>query len=125
MLATREPTPTRWRATDDGPAVVESEAAVREVLGLLDDADCRDILEVTSERAYSAGELTDACDVPRSTIYRKVEQLTDAGLLHEGIRIRRNGKHTREYARAVDAIEVAVETDGGFTLHVSRRPDGE
>ena len=86
----------------------------------LGDEDCRTILRATGGDAMSANELSAACDLPLSTTYRKLERLTDAGLLAEGIRLRRSGKHTSEYVRCVDDVRVSIDADGGFELVLGR-----
>ena len=92
-------------------------AGLFDVLG---DEDCRAILLATGDEALSASELSEACDLPLSTTYRKLDRLTDAGLLSEGIRLRRSGKHTSEYVRSVDDVHVSIDTEGGFALTVDR-----
>lgn len=107
------------RASDE-PTVVDTEEAVGEVLHLLDDPDCRAILEATSDESLSASEISDACDVPRSTVYRKLDRLSEAGLLEEGLRVRFDGKHTQEYSRRVDDVVVSVSDEGSIELEISR-----
>jgi DNA-binding transcriptional ArsR family regulator len=102
-----------WTAVDDD--------AVEALLTALDDAYCRTILDATSERALSAKEVSDACDLPLSTTYRKLEQLTDTGLLDERTRIRRTGKHASEYRRVVEDVVVSLDPHGGLELQVSTR----
>lgn len=115
--------PRRWGDSIDTEAVITSPTEIETLLGLLDDSDCREILDATSETARSATELSEVCDIPPSTIYRKVDLLTDAGLLDEGVRLRRNGKHTNEYVRAIEGIEVSVDDDGFTASVILRQPD--
>lgn len=110
--------PAPW-TQDDRPTVAESRDEVQALLDVIDDPDCRTVLEATSTDAYSATELADDCDVPLSTLYRKLDRLADAGLLEENLRIRRSGKHVTEYTRRVDAVTVSVATDGGFRVEVA------
>lgn len=98
-----------------GPSV-DSET----VLSALDDPDCRTLLEATTDEALTAQELVDRCDVPRSTTYRKVEQLTEAGLLEEQVRIRRDGKHASEYRRAFDDVTISLSNNDGFEVGISQ-----
>lgn len=104
---------------DDRPTVAERRDEVQSLLDVIDDPDCRRILEATSTDAYSATELAEDCDVPLSTLYRKLDHLTDASLLEENLRIRRSGKHVTEYTRRVNAVTVSVATDGGFRVEVA------
>jgi len=83
-----------------------------ELLGALVDEDCREILRATSAEALSAGEISDACEIPSSTAYRKVETLTEAGLLSESIRLCSSGSHTSVYECAVSNVEIEVGDDG-------------
>ena len=102
--------------SEDGPTTVDAEEEGRLLLEALSDRDSRSILRATGGDALSASEISDACDLPLSTTYRKVERLTDAGLLAEGLRLRRSGKHTSEYVRRVDGVSVAIGAEGGIEL---------
>lgn len=102
--------------SDDHQTTLSADGEGRGLLEALDDEACRTILEATGETARSASELSEACDIPLSTAYRKLELLEETGLIVEGIRIRRSGKHTSEYRRDVDEIRVTVGDDSGIKL---------
>lgn len=95
------------------------EAEVQSLLGTLEDADCRAIIEATTSEALSAGELSERCDLPLSTTYRKVDQLTEAGVLDERVRLSRSGQHTSEYVLRLTAIELSVDPEAGIVLELS------
>lgn len=95
---------------------IDSDQEISTLLGALEDADCRAILEATSDQALSASELCEVCDLSSSTGYRKVDQLTEAGLLEESIRLDSSGAHTSEYRLAVSDVEIDLE--GGVELTV-------
>lgn len=105
-----------------GPEPVDEESGVQTLLDALQDPDCRCILDETSDDARSANELASACELPLSTTYRKLDLLTDTGLLDERTRIRQSGKHASEYARIVDSVVVSFDGDGEMELAVSRQP---
>lgn len=90
------------------------------VLAALDDPDCRALLEATTDEALTAQELVDCCDVPRSTTYRKVEQLTEAGLLEEQVRLRKDGKHASEYRCAFEDVTISLSGSEGVEIGVSQ-----
>jgi DNA-binding transcriptional ArsR family regulator len=92
------------------------------LLTALDDADGRAILEATDEEPLTASEISDACDLPLSTAYRKIDLLTEAGLLSERTRLRNSGKHTSEYERAVDDVVVSMDADGIEVRVAHREP---
>lgn len=95
--------------------------AVREVLDAFDDEDCRAILSATVGESLTVAEITDVCDLPESTAYRKVDLLVDAGLLSESLRIRRSGHHVRTYACGIEDVTLSVDSD---TIHVYVRQTG-
>src|SRR6056297_287573 len=91
------------------------------VLAALDDDACRAILEATAETALTATELSEECDIPMSTAYRKVEMLTEAELVAEQVRINTTGKHATEYRKNFDDVLVSV-ADGGVEVELTK-PD--
>ncbi len=99
---------------------METEAA-QSVLDVLQDADCRRILHATGETALTANEVAERCDLAQSTAYRRLDLLTDAGLAEERTRLRRSGKHTSEYVRAVDDVVVSLDADEGTRVSLSDR----
>ncbi|WP_436901324.1 helix-turn-helix domain-containing protein [Halovenus halobia] len=96
---------------------IDSDQEISTLLGALEDADCRAILEATSDQALSAGELCELCDLSSSTGYRKVDQLTEAGLLEESIRLDSAGAHTSEYHLAVSDLEIDLKGGVELTLN--------
>jgi DNA-binding transcriptional ArsR family regulator len=115
-------TPPRVARPSD-ETTIEDDDEVRAILHALQDDDCRAVLEVTGDVSLSASELADACDLPLSTTYRKLDALTEAGLLAERTRLCPDGKHASEYVRVVD--EVVVDADAGFELTLTRRDPPE
>lgn len=107
--------------TSNDVTTVHGAETIQNVLDALDDADCRAILEATSEDALSANEVSDTCDLPLSTTYRKLELLTDAGLLEERTRICTTGKHSSEYVRTVEDVVVSLGASGDMGLEVTQR----
>lgn len=91
----------------------------------LEDPDCRTLLEAASDEAMTAQELTAQCDIPRSTTYRKVELLTESGLLEEQVRLRPDGKHASEYRRAFEEFVVTLSDSNALEVDVSRAPAGD
>ncbi|WP_126662739.1 ArsR/SmtB family transcription factor [Haloterrigena salifodinae] len=115
MSATNSPK-QGWPATDDS---IDAGA----VLGALDDDACRAILEATSEESLTATELSEQCDIPMSTAYRKVEKLTEAELVEERVRINTSGKHATEYRKSFDDVHVSID-DGEVAIELTK-PEAE
>ena len=98
---------------------------LQDVLDSLDDPDCRRIIEQLEE-PMTASELSEACDIPLSTTYRKLELLSDASLLDEHIEIRTDGRHTTRYALAFDEVRIGLDEDRSVEVtikHRTRAPD--
>lgn len=89
------------------------------VLRLLHDEYARGILTESSTEPMSATELADACDASLSTIYRRVDELDELGLLETDTEYDPDGDHYQVYEAAVDHVGVDIE-DGTWSLDVSR-----
>jgi len=105
----------------EGSEHVENEQRKRSILHVIGDEDCRCILDASGEEPLSANEISDACDLPLSTAYRKLEILTGADLLSERPRIRKSGKHPSEYVRQIERIGITFQDDGDLDLQVGLR----
>lgn len=91
-----------------------------DVLDALGDDSAQRIIAALDE-PRTASELSEECDVPLSTTYRKLELLTDASLLDESTEIRRDGQHTTRYALAFDAVTISVTDERELAVEVSGR----
>lgn len=90
-----------------------------EILALLDDEYARAILGETSAQPMSATELSDRCDASRSTIYRRIDRLTDCDLLEERMRYDPDGHHRSVYVSRLEEVRVRFE-DAEPVLAVER-----
>jgi DNA-binding IclR family transcriptional regulator len=93
---------------------------LQNVLDALDDPDCRAIVESLGD-PMTANELSETCDVPLSTCYRKLELLTEASLLEEQVEICADGQHTTRYAIAFDEVRIAVDGERSIEVAIKRR----
>lgn len=100
-------------ADDEGPEL-------QDVLDALDDPECRDIVNVLEE-PMTASEISEASDVPLSTTYRKLELLTEASLLEEGVEIRPDGQHASTYQIDFEEVVIALSEERTFKVSISRR----
>ena len=95
------------------------------VLDALDDPKCRRILERLTE-PMTAEEISRTCDVPLSTTYRKLDRLTEAALVREGMEVRADGQHASTYDVDFEEVVVALDEDRTFDVeigHLARDPD--
>lgn len=103
------------------PAATEDDPALQDVLAALDDPDCRAILTEASE-PMTAAELTDQCDIPKSTVYRKLDRLSQASLVREHVEANPEGGRTTRYERDVTDVTISVEDDAEFSVAFERPP---
>lgn len=68
----------------------------------------------------SAAELTEKCTASRATVYRRLDELTDQGLLDEQTAIDPDGHHHTVYATTLDRIVIDL-TEDGFEVTVTKR----
>ncbi|CQR51039.1 MULTISPECIES: winged helix-turn-helix domain-containing protein [Haloferax] len=84
-------------------------------LSALSDGDSRRILAACDEAPRTAQECAELCDVPLSSVYRKLDQLTEASLLDERLRIQTAAHHPREFATNFDTLSFSFD-DAGVSL---------
>jgi DNA-binding transcriptional ArsR family regulator len=101
------------------PVGTEDAPDLQAVLDALDDPDCRAIVKRLDE-PMTASELSDATDVPLSTVYRKLDLLSEASLVRELTEVRSDGHHTTRYDLDFDEVSVSVTDDRAFEVEVSR-----
>lgn len=89
------------------------------LLDALSDPDCRELIEAV-DSPMTANELSEATEIPQSTTYRKLDQLSEATLLEELTEIRKDGRHTTRYAVAFEHVEVGLDDERHFTVEITR-----
>lgn len=85
----------------------------------LADPDCRAIL-ATLEEPQPAKAVAEDCDLPQTSTYRKLQQLSDASLVQERTKIREDGHHATVYVRNCSGVFVAVDGDEPFGVRIVR-----
>jgi DNA-binding transcriptional ArsR family regulator len=110
--------------SDEPPAPpgADDDGDVEAVCAALADADGRRVLAAL-EDPLTAKEVAQQCDLARTTTYRRLEELSGAGLVAERIEIREDGHHTTRYVR--DASGVLVSIDGADAFDVEVLPDDD
>lgn len=99
--------------------------ALQDVLDALEDQDCRNILRLLEE-PLTVNELTERCEIPQSTMYRKLDLLSDASLVEERLEVRADGRHTRRYAVNFDEVRLSLTDDRSLDVEITReRPAPE
>ena len=104
---------------DSAPS--EDTPSLQDVLNALDDADCQTILREITE-PMTANELIDACDIPKSTLYRKLDRLSTASLVREQDKINPEGGRITLYKRDFDDVTISMDEEDNFSVTVERPP---
>jgi len=87
---------------------------------LLGDDCARTILRQTVSDPMTASQLVDVCDASRATVYRRLDELSERGLLVEATAPDPAGHHRTAYAANLDRFVVSLDEDG-FDLTVRKR----
>ncbi|AAG19493.1 winged helix-turn-helix domain-containing protein [Halobacterium salinarum] len=84
---------------------------------MLDDEHARAILAAASRDPMSATQLSETCDASTATVYRRIDDLTELGLLEESINVRSDGNHHSVYRATLTQFTLELD-DGEFTTEV-------
>ena len=101
------------------PTQSDREPLLQDVASALVDPDCRAILRETTE-PMTAMELSKICDIPKSTLYRKLDLLSTASLVREVYVIHPEGGRTTSYERDFDDVTISVEENEKFSVKIKR-----
>ncbi|MDT3436872.1 MULTISPECIES: helix-turn-helix domain-containing protein [Halobacteriales] len=103
----------------DDPATNEDPSPLQAVLDALDDPECQTILRETAE-PMTAKELIERCDIPKSTVYRKLDLLSTASLVRERIEIHPEGGRITRYQRDFTDVTISMDDDDQIDVEISR-----
>jgi DNA-binding transcriptional ArsR family regulator len=82
-----------------------------DLLSVLEDDIGRRVLEQIAEEAKPARALVDAVDASRATVYRRLSNLEDAGLVETSMQYDEDGHHRKVFQATLERI--TLELDGG------------
>lgn len=96
---------------------MSSSIELETVLDLLGDRTVRRILIAAVSEPCSARDIAEALDVAPSTVYRHVDDLLEADLLAEQLKLEPDGSHHRLFVTRLEHVDIDLEPDG-FTVRV-------
>jgi DNA-binding transcriptional ArsR family regulator len=99
------------------PYAEEDSPDLEPILDALHDDDCRTIIEHLTE-PMTVDEIAEATDIPLSTTYRKLDALTDSGLVAEGVEIRSDGAHASQYMVAFDGVTIELTDERELSVEI-------
>ncbi|MDG5759794.1 helix-turn-helix domain-containing protein [Natronococcus sp. A-GB1] len=107
--------PLEFSSSDDAPS--------REhVFGVLTDDDCRAII-ATLEEPRTVAETAEEIDRPLSTTYRKLDRLTEAGLVRETVGVGRSRSRKSRYVADFDRVAIGLDDDRSLRVDVENSSD--
>ena len=100
----------------------ESGVATGELLSLFGDDYTCEILRSLASGPASARAIVETTGISRPTVYRRLDRLSDAGLVGERLAVSADGHHRTEFRLLVERVAFEVAADG-IDGHVeTRRP---
>lgn len=93
-----------------------------DILHAITDENARQILALARLDPVSAEELADRCEASLPTIYRRIDELLEYGLLEEQVRLDPEGNHYRVFETDVERISLLIEP-GRFGVEVQFERD--
>jgi len=96
---------------------VSSSIELETVLDLLGDRTVRRILLAVIDEPRSAREIADRLDVAPSTVYRHVDDLLEADLLAEQLKLDPDGNHHRQFTTRLEHVDIDLDADG-FSVRI-------
>jgi predicted transcriptional regulator len=107
----------------DTKSNAERESSSGELLALLDDEHVRTILEAVRTETKPARALADECGVSRPTVYRRLNDLEDAGLVESRLALDADGHHRTVFRATLQRVSVDLTGDG-LSITVTRDETG-
>lgn len=89
------------RSEDDEPTSAE-------LLDLFGDEYTRRVYEAVAERPRSGRAVAEAADVSRATAYRRLNDLSDAGLVRTEMALNEEGHHRERFEAVAESLSVSL-----------------
>ncbi len=92
-----------------------------ELLELLGDEYTRRVLETVAEEPRTGREIIEKADVSKATAYRRLDELSEAGLVTSRIHIDPDGHHCKQFSAVLEraTLELASESFETTALETS------
>jgi predicted transcriptional regulator len=112
--ATQYRSPERSRTAPGSPSAESPEVEPERLLSLLTDEYVHDIVGHIADESLAARTIADRLGVARSTVYRRLDRLEEAGMLETEMVYHPDGHHRREFTVSLD--EVVLSFDDGLDV---------
>lgn len=109
VLTSPDDTAAREEPSKEQETVVLPADSLVELLG---DKHTRRILEMIAEDPMGGREIAEAASLSRPTVYRRLNELEDAGLVETTMAICSDGHHHKEYSAVLETANLELNGDG-------------
>lgn len=109
VLTSPDDTAAREEPSKEQETVVLPAASLVELLG---DKHTRRVLEMIAEDPMGGREIAEAASLSRPTVYRRLNELEDAGLVETTMAICSDGHHHKEYSAVLETANLELNGDG-------------
>lgn len=100
---------------------MSEDPGVETLLSVLDDEYARTILMETDQRPMSAKHLAEACDASLPTIYRRIDRLSELGLVTDRPEFTGEGRHYSVYEATLDQVVIDLD-EGNLNITMTTEP---
>ena len=98
------------KKSSDNWIIIKDQELAKIFLESFADEDKKSIIGTVLDKSLIIADILDACNVPQTSGYRKINQLIDAGLLiSNGYSIATDGKKIKKYESIFDNIKMDIE----------------
>lgn len=97
----------------------DEDPGAEDVFDALSDDDCISIVEALDE-PMTTNQISEVCDMPLSTTYKKIDKLDDATLVEESVQLREDGKHTNTYVVDFEEVCAKLTDEHRISVEVSK-----
>lgn len=90
------------------PLRIKADTREEQILQTLLDKHCRTILSITKENTMTASKICEDCNIPLSTVYRRLKLLQELNLLDVFYTIRSDGKKLLTFQNKITGINIVL-----------------
>lgn len=102
-------------------AIIKDEQLKRAILSVLADEDMIKIIKSTTDIAVSGNEIIKLCDIPHSTVYRKLKWMLENKLLTvDTMKFTDEGKKFSLFKSTIHSINVNMDKSGDMVVSATK-----
>ena len=93
-----------------------------ELLDLLGDEYTREVLQTLAAEPQTGREIVSAADASKATVYRRLDRLSEAGLIESATKLDPDGHHREQFRVTFDGATCTV-SENGISAQLEGRDD--